>query len=498
MDTLMSTRPARSSEVPVPGEAVNPESLIGDFTRLAREDSSALVRLALASALQRLPVTLRPSLAGELVKRAEDAEDHNLPLMIWYGLIPVDPAALAELAMTCELPATRRCIARRLAEDVERNPGPLDTLLAWSAEKGDTLFQKDILDGAARALTGWRKARKPASWDAVATRLGGTPDKELQGRLRELSALFGDGRALDEVKKLAFDKEADLEVRKAALRTLIDNRPPDLREICEQLIGQRFLNTVAATGLALYDDPQIGIQLVKAYRKFHHSERGQLLETLVSRPSFASALLDAVAAGDIPRDDITAFHARQIHNYNDPALNRKLTEVWGELRASDADKQALMVRLQEQLTPDALEKADKSNGRMLFNMACSSCHRLYGQGGGFGPDLTGSGRDNLHYLLENIVDPSAVVSADFRLSVLNLKDGRVLSGVKGGVTERTMTLRTMTDELTLERDEIEKIEELSISMMPEGLISAFGEEQVRDLFAYLMHKSQVPLPEETK
>ena len=66
---------------------------------------------------------------------------------------------------------------------------------------------------------------------------------------------------------------------------------------------------------------------------------------------------------------------------------------------------------------------------MIFNTACASCHTLYGEGGKVGPDLTGGGRNNLDYLLENIVDPSAVVTADFRMSILDLKDGRVLNGL---------------------------------------------------------------------
>ena len=54
---------------------------------------------------------------------------------------------------------------------------------------------------------------------------------------------------------------------------------------------------------------------------------------------------------------------------------------------------------------------------------------LYGEGGKVGPDLTGGGRNNLDYLLENIVDPSAVVTADFRMSIVELKDGGVLNGL---------------------------------------------------------------------
>ena len=54
------------------------------------------------------------------------------------------------------------------------------------------------------------------------------------------------------------------------------------------------------------------------------------------------------------------------------------------------------------------------------------------QGRNLGPDLTGSGRSNIDYLLENIVDPNSAVSADYRMNILSLKDGRVLSGMIAG------------------------------------------------------------------
>ena len=97
--------------------------------------------------------------------------------------------------------------------------------------------------------------------------------------------LFGDGRALDEVKRLALDEKADLETRKAALRTLIDSRPSDLRSICERLVRVRYLNAVAVRGLALFDDPEIGMSLARNYRAFHPSDRPAALEVLVSRPA---------------------------------------------------------------------------------------------------------------------------------------------------------------------------------------------------------------------
>ena len=97
-------------------------------------------------------------------------------------------------------------------------------------------------------------------------------------------------------------------------------------------------------------------------------------------------------------------------------------------------------------------------------------------------------------MLENIVDPSAVVTADFRMSIVDLKDGRVLNSLIAAKTERTLTLKTMTETLTIERSEIAECRESTLSLMPEGLLEALPAEQARDLIAYLMHRSQVPLP----
>ena len=177
-----------------------------------------------------------------------------------------------------------------------------------------------MLAGVSDALRGWRKATPPPGWDALRKHIADSSDTSLQARVRELAVVFGDGRALDEVKRVVLDPKAPIEIRKSALQTLVDNRPPDLREFCEPLLTVRFLNPIAARGLAAFDDPAVAAQLVKAHRSFHPTERPQLLATLVSRPVFARALLEAMADGKIARSEITAFHARQIREFKDPAL----------------------------------------------------------------------------------------------------------------------------------------------------------------------------------
>ena len=91
-------------------------------------------------------------------------------------------------------------------------------------------------------------------------------------------------------------------------------------------------------------------------------------------------------------------------------------------------------------------------------------------------------------------DPSALVAADFRMSVFTLKDGRVLNGIIHAQTDRTITVSMVGQEVTVDRGDIVKQEQMPISMMPEGLVMALSDEQLRNLFAYLMGSSQVPLP----
>lgn len=492
LDTLTGQRPARKE-----GEDENGE-LVAELARSAREDDSGLVRLALASALQRMPVEQRAAIARGLLGRAEDAADHNLPLMIWYGLIPVAnarPAELVELALSADLPTTRRLCARRLAEDIETRPNHFDALLRGSVGKS-LAFQADVLTAATQAFTGWRRAKKPPAWDAFAAKIEGTgASAELQARVRELNVLFGDGRALSEVKALALDPKAELAARKTALQALIDARPLDLRDVCERALRVRFLNPIAARGLVLFDDPAIADLLTTAYSTFFHpSERGAAIDALVTRPAFARRLLQAIAAGKIPRAALSAFHARQIRAFGDAELTRQLAEVWGEVREAPAAKSEAMARWRKELTPSVLAVANRSAGRATFNQLCATCHELYGEGMALGPDLTGAGRDNLDYLLENIVDPSAVVTADFRLTVVKLKDGRTLSGFVAARSPQTLTLRGIGESHTLERAEIASTEVSPQSLMPEGLLETLSAEQRRDLIAYLMHAGQVPLP----
>jgi len=469
------------------------ERFAADLLRLARDDESGLVRLALGSLLQRLPLAARADLAAALMARAEDADDHDLPLLVWYGLMPTvegDPVRAADLAVASRWPRTARLIARRLAGSPAAGGISVARVVAGIADAADAAAAEPLLAGLAEGLAGQRRVPPPAGWERVVRRFGADPG--LGATVRELATLFGDGRALEEVRRLVLDRNADAALRRSALETLVARRDEGVREICLPLLADARFNLVAARGLATDDDPETARALVAAYGRFRAPQRPALVGILASRRSFAAELVAAVAAGRIPHQAVAAVDLRQIRGLGDPELDAAVAREWGSVRDTRAEAARRIGELRAQLGPEVLAAADLPRGHRLFGERCGTCHRLFGEGQAIGPDLTGGNRTNLDYLLENMVDPSAVVPRDSRMTIVTLADGRVLQGLVTSRDGGSLTLVTPTDRHRLPLDEIEDVVVTELSPMPEGLLDLLPPDGVRDLVAYLMQPGPLP------
>jgi len=106
----------------------------------------------------------------------------------------------------------------------------------------------------------------------------------------------------------------------------------------------------------------------------------------------------------------------------------------------------------------------------------------------------GAQRDNLYFLLNNIIDPSAQVAENYRLSIVQLDSGRMVSGIILHRTAHTLDVQTATEVLKINREDVEDMQASDLSIMPEQIFNTLTDEQVRDLIAYLQSSRQVPLP----
>jgi putative membrane-bound dehydrogenase-like protein len=135
--------------------------------------------------------------------------------------------------------------------------------------------------------------------------------------------------------------------------------------------------------------------------------------------------------------------------------------------------------------------ADRGRGEAVFERECMGCHRLGERGHAVGPNLASVQRRTPEEILVHILDPNREVAPEFLEYTVALKDGRVLSGVIAAETATSVTLkRAQEAEDTVLRQEIDEISSTGRSLMPEGLESQIGPQEMADLLAFLLELQQ--------
>jgi putative membrane-bound dehydrogenase-like protein len=489
----------RAWSVQLLAETPPTEQIRRRFAELAVAEPSPVVRLYLASALQRMPPNTRQPLTLALVRHAEDRDDPNLPYMIWYGVEPLiaeDADACWEILSANTIPLIHRLAVRRFTEAslAQGRTQPISDLLQFIARhspssqagtKSEREAVADWLQGLREGLRGTKKLAVPSTWKLAYDQLSKLADERMEEHLIALGLQFGDEQIITDLRTQVRDRAGDSNRRRRALNVLVERQVPGLAPVLIEQLDDAPLREIALRGLVSYASDETPARVLAGYAQWTTRERQQAVAALAARPTHATRLLDGIQQGIIPRADVSAFAARQIHAYNDEELSARLLKLWGAVRETPEQKRRQIERYRSLLTPAGLQTADAEHGRELYRKHCGQCHQLFGEGGKIGPDLTGSNRRNLDYLIGNIVDPSAEIGQDYRLSVLTLADGRVITGMIVEQTPQRLVVQTATDRLTLSKSDIETIKESTQSMMPEGQLEPLSNQQIRDLLGYI-------------
>jgi putative membrane-bound dehydrogenase-like protein len=472
--------------------------------RLAEDDPSPVVRRYLASAMQRMSLKTCWPLVEPLLSHYEDVEDPNLILMYWYAIEPMadfdlkappgytDPARVLNLAIRSKFPQLLSFTVRRIG--ASRNPEAMALLVSTLAQTDETRVQLAVLQGTREALKGRPQVKMPAGWPKAFAKLAASNNAEVRSQAVALAVTFGDVRAFGELRKLVVAVTADAAARQAALATLLAARDKQLVPMLHQLLAEPAMRGAALRGLATYDDPQTPAAILGVYGKLDAAEKRDALTTLVSRPEYARAMIDAVADKKIAAADVSTDIVRNLRNLKDAGLTARISEVWGVVRDTPADRAMEIARYKNMLEARAKRQTpDVALGRAIFAKTCQNCHKLFGAGGAVGPDITGANRADLGYLLENVLDPSAVIPKEYAATIIETKSGRVVTGIVKGETPAALTVVTANETLTIPRDEIESRKATKTSMMPDDQLKPMSDHEVRSLFAYLQSPVQTPI-----
>jgi putative membrane-bound dehydrogenase-like protein len=462
------------------------------LAHVAETSPSAVVRLYVACALQRLPLDLRWDAMEKLVAHSEDATDHNLPLMYWYAAEPlaaVDADRAMKLALGAKTPQFLAFMTRRIAALGGEKPVALIT--ETLGKTSDDARRLEILRGLAAAFAGQRDLGTPKGWEEVANSLNASKDGEVRSLAQTLSVMFGSRAATEKMRKTLADSGAPTVDRVAALDALVRAKDAKAVPVLQGLLEDEALRGPALRGLAMFDDARTPAAVLKVYKNLPLIERRDALNTIASRPAYAQALFAAVDSKQIPAGDITADLVRQLRNLGDKAIDERVAKAFQTTHQTPEEKLKLIAATKAMLTTGP--KGDPTKGRGVFAKTCAQCHTLFDAGGHVGPDITGANRADLDYLLLNILDPNAVIPAEYRTSVIQTADGRVLSGIIKKQDANALTLVTANETVVLTRKDVRKMRSQDVSMMPEGLIDQLPEGDKRDLIAYLQSPKQVPL-----
>ncbi len=473
-------------------------AILEKLVELARREDNADVRSQLASTAARLPEQQALKVVAVLAERDRDADDPHIPLLCWWAL-------------------ERHCVAARdvVLEHFTRNTLWQSALARehllgrlmrrYAAEGSDHCFaacaelyrsapadaRQEMLVNFDRGLAA--RQLRDAPPDLLAAVLDDWTSTTRDALQIRVLARLGHGQAVQRAAELASEEQSAPDLRAAMMRLLsqvgYDAAVPGLLDTLASGAPQP-VQLAAVDALAGFDDLQIAERLVDMYASLPSPLQSKLRDVLFARPQWALTFLRAVDSGELDPGDVPLEQLRRLAVHDDPTLNQLVYKRWGRVEpASPGEKLAEVRRLNNDLRA---ADGEPQSGHALFGKHCASCHRLFGHGEKIGPDLTPANRGDRGYLLEHIVDPSALVRKEYMSHQLLLDDGRVLTGMVLDESPAELVLADNRGErMTVSRDRIAQLEPAPLSLMPEGLLQKLTPQQVRDLFAYL--QSSEPL-----
>lgn len=453
---------------------------------LAQTETSLLVKRELASVAQRLPPAEAWKLLEILAGQSENATDPGLVSLLWFATgqrMRDDIGAGLRSGEQCEVPVLRDYVVWFAAKKSELGRNSLIQSLA-SANDKEKYRQLRLLQ---HAVQGLGNVPMPDVWSLVSDQLYDSPKNEIRETAAAIGAMFRDPKLFARywARLDVVTSNAD---RTALLKVLQQDAGSKELPRLLVLLDDPAVAPAVMPLLRRYEDPAIAHALLSRLTMWEPATRALAIELLTARPAWAAILLDAVDDAKIDRHLMTAYHVRQMISLGNLELNARLEATWGRVGMSSEQLKEQIRQIVQLYETAPLWAYDAGAGQQLFQQHCANCHQESPESASLAPALAGSGAKGVAYLVENIVDPNAVVGRDFQARLILTTEGRVVTGLVMEETPTAVTVRTATTTETIATAEIEQIRVSDQSFMPGGLLENLAERQKIELLKYLMSK----------
>ncbi|MGI8977686.1 MAG: PVC-type heme-binding CxxCH protein [Pirellulaceae bacterium] len=473
---------------------VSPE-IAKKLADLAYRETDVEVRSQLACSARRLPASQSLAIVKNLAGRSEDVGDIHIPLLLWWAIeAKADKDRDAVLALFADKAFwDQPLVAQHLSERLMRRygaTGQRKDLLACAKllELAPTKeHAAKLMAGLESAYEGRSLANLPAELVTAMTKAGATsPTLKLRQE---------DATAVADALKFIADEKADVTKRQQFIQIFGTIQQPTSVPVLLKLAKESrndALRSAALASLHSYKDESIGADVVALYKDLPDQVREVAQTLLSSRAAWSLLLVSAIDTGKIDKQTISDSTVQKLLLHGTPQITQLCKKHFGET-ASGASPEVIRQQLEKLTSVMSTASGNPYQGKKLFLESCGKCHKLFDDGGNIGPNLTTYKRDDLRGMLLNVVSPSAEIREGFENYLVRTADGRTLNGFIADQDPQVVVLKGADGQsISLQRDDIEDMKAVKISIMPEGQLKALNDQQIRDLFAYL--RSTQPLP----
>ncbi|MEM7478136.1 MAG: PVC-type heme-binding CxxCH protein, partial [Planctomycetota bacterium] len=467
------------------------------LVELARTETDVQVRSQLAATARRIAPQVGLSVVRNLLRHGEDDKDLHQPLMCWWA-IEQHAGAWSEIEKvlrdqgiwneeifksTVAGRLMRRYAATASKKDLER----CIALLALAPD----------LDSRARLIKGFNQAFQGRTLPPLPKTLADSL-KEYQEGLGEsglaLAIRQGDTSIFSPAVKKLRDTKTDAGLRIELAKALGDVAAGEAESaLLELAIGQGAsepaLQRVALQALASFENDRIAETLALRFDNSisaEHGLRDTACRTLASRGNWAKILLKQINGWRIRPTDIPADVVQRLRAFQDDEIAAATSNAFGAPEPiSSPEKVEEIRRLKTLLSQD--HASDLQHGEELFRKRCANCHRLFGEGQSIAPELDAYDRKNLDFWLPAVIAPSLEIREGYQSYAALTEDGRIVTGMIAAQNVQSVTLRNAENNLiVLQRDELVELKAIRTSLMPQDLLKDMNDQDIRDLFVYLM------------